>query len=317
MVPSIMSEPSKDILLQFFNSSCSFLEKAIRKRIYDVNNWKNNVKGSLREISLDNIHKFAYSQAIISKVSSNERVGTSFQVKLSSMHRISDVCTSSLVRFHHNGDMTLVAPWAHLTADFKGADAEVNEQVDREKGTIVFPIEIKDAVTRVFIPSGGPDAETDEVPKFVRDVKVSELCDVNKDRLPTTKGKGLSSKISAGENWFVAEKQSFVVGNTVVFKGEKVKVYAVSTDFRSDEHNNVRIAGQFKRNHARQAFKIISEPVLQGNICDVPFDMLNVYIFFTVKHNIQSDMIGEVCISYNNACFNSMGNITHETAVVL
>lgn len=319
IIYSIMSEPSKEILLQFFKSSCSFLEKAAIKKIYDVNTWRNNVKGSLREFDLENIHKLAYAHLIIPNVSTTERVGTTFEVQLSSMNRVSEVFGSSLVRFHHNGDTTLVTPWAHLTANLKVEDvsAEEAEEFDVEKGAIVFPISIKDDVARVFIPCGGPDPETDTLPTFVRDVKVSELSTIDEDRLPATKAKGLSSKISAGENWFVAEQQSFLVGDTIVFKGEKVKVSAVSIDFRSDEHNCVRVVGEFKRNHARQAFKIVREPVLQGNVCNVPVNMLNLYNFFSVKHNIHSDMIGDVCVKYYNVCFNAMGFITHDTAVVL
>ena len=68
------------------------------------------------------------------------------------------------------------------------------------------------------MPCAGPDAETDSISQWVSDVKISEICKVNVDRIPIIKSKGISSVIKKRENWFIALKDQVKEGDLVSVK---------------------------------------------------------------------------------------------------
>ena len=246
------------ILIQIYNDQFSFLQKTISKKINQNNTFK---QGNKRDFTVENIHKILYSQFVISKVSAAERIGTTFEINFKYLDRVNDVFNCSPVRFHYNGDITIVTPFGYCLNDIDHCNFEI------EKGTIVFPLSNKN--NTFFIPCGGPDPETNEIGNHIKEIQISEICSFNEDKLPLIKAKGTSSKVSKGDNWFVAPKQNFHIGDTILFKGEKVKVHAISTDFSSENRNVVRIEHSFEQNHSPQPFKIVREPVLFGNILEI------------------------------------------------
>lgn len=73
----------------------------------------------------------------------------------------------------------------------------------------------------VFMSCGGQDPEIDEIPEWVKSVRLEDICVVDIDKVPTIKGNGLSSSIKKGENYFLALREQFEEGDIVCFKGEK------------------------------------------------------------------------------------------------
>ena len=88
---------------------------------------------------------------------------------------------------------------------------------------------------KIFIPCGGPDTETDEVPGWVQSISTKDVCEnIDKGKLPVIPGNGISSEIKKGYNYFLALCDQFREGDIVVFNGEKLVVFSISVDFMSD-----------------------------------------------------------------------------------
>ena len=58
-------------------------------------------------------------------------------------------------------------------------------------------------------------------------------------------------------------------------------------------------------------------PSLQGNIVELDSSLVSFLYLFHVNHKVVSNSTGDVHFSFYNACFNSMGFMTHDTAVHL
>ena len=70
---------------------------------------------------------------------------------------------------------------------------------------------------KVFVPCSRPDAETDQIPLWVKRVPLNEICSVNIDKLPYVVSNGMSWEIKKGENYFLVhhddrfEEECFVL----------------------------------------------------------------------------------------------------------
>ena len=76
--------------------------------------------------------------------------------------------------------MTLCAPWGILNSDYSQTEVDDADGLDViEKGSFVVIVSRNDITTKVFIPCGGPDAETDTVPSWVEDTKITDICPID------------------------------------------------------------------------------------------------------------------------------------------
>ena len=167
----------------------------------------------------------------------------------------------------------------------------------------------------VFFPCGGPDADTEDVPEWVTPVSVRSICSVEESKLPITESMGISSKIEIGDNYFLAMKDQFEVGDIISFNSEKVTVFAVSDDFMSEQRNCVRVQADFKSQHNPQKFKIQRCPTLLGRIASVDTCFLQDFRLVEVKHAAEKkgSNVGNLFLSFHNFCFNQLGYLTHDT----
>ena len=317
-------EISKTILESFFNDQLQYFLETLKKRIYDVNVAKSsNINPHKREVQIANIHRLLFSSAFEARTQTQERVendsNKSMVYQLSSVERMYDVLGEvNLLKVTKTGDITIAAPWGILKEDFDISNNNSTcSDFTVEKNSIVLLISIDDDNIQAFLPCGGPDPETDTVLPWVEEVKVSDLCHVHEESLPVIPGNGLSNNVDAGDINFLGLKGQFQEGDTVIFKKEKVHVYAFGVYFMDDRLNSVRIKEEFKFSHKPQPFKIQRMPTIQGKLVLIPKSKISIYRPCDIKlKNINKFGVGLSIVSYHNFCFNSVGFMTHDTAVM-
>ena len=259
-------------------------------------------------VTTQNIHKVVFA-TLGCKFNPSEKVSMSeksISFNLFSIGRLHTLLgEADLVRVHKTGDVTLCAPWGILKEEIEGI----------EEGTYAVIIAEKKESFKIFVPCGGPDVDTDEVPSWVNSVRIDEICRLKVKKLPAYQSIGMASKIKKGDDSFVTLKDKIVEKDYLLFNKEQVRVKAVAVDFNTDLNNSIRIEGEFLYSHLPQNFKICRMPQLQGKILVVKNDKLKLYRPITVElDSINKHGFGNACFRYHYFCFNEMGFLIHDTA---
>ena len=304
---------------QAFSDYKHYLVQQLAAKLYENNTWKSfSINGHTRDLNIPGIHRFVFEE--FSKETGQEKED---RLTFNNIKSITDSLIGvDLTRFHKNGDISIVAPWGIPLVDvIKFTDDKI---YNNQRNSYVMCLEDGLGINnnnniRVFLPCGGPDPETDEIPEWVENVRVDQLCNINVDRLPVQKSNGVCSKIKKGDEYFTCLKDQVEEGDYVMFNGERVRARAVSVDFMSDYRNCIGInhrSGGFKRDHKPQAFKILKMPNVQGKIFTL--EAKDIKYTRPVKLSFSSkgkQNIGNVNITYNSFCSNSLGFLIHDTAV--
>jgi len=234
----------------------------------------------------------------------------------------------SLLKFHLSGDISFITPWDVVDTSIK-TEEELPEWTCNN--SLVIPLKSVDGDKKIecFFPCNGFDLETDELPVWAEDVNLGKLfpnfCvkDFSTLRKRSIRGKGTLSA-TRGENWTSIKRDQVQEGNWIVCRGDWFPVELVIDDgFAPLNSNNVssrsfiRMKTNFKHNHKKQSFDIVSEPAVKGTIITVPKANLKHHEPTTVTFNaVNQHDFGNVKISFKNACFNSCGFLTHDTHIL-
>ena len=90
---------------------------------------------------------------------------------------------------------------------------------------------------------------------------------------------------------------------------------AVSVDFNTNMRNSIRFKKDIENNVNKQKFYIGKVTVVQGLVLVVTKNILtNQKPVSMYLSKIDEDDIGSITIGFRNACFNSLGFLTHDTA---
>ena len=79
----------------------------------------------------------------------------------------------------------------------------------------------------------------------------------------------------------------------------------------------VRFSKPFRRNINNQKYHLAKNPFLYGKVFNVEKGMIKEHKSVNVFLDKISDYIGTLKVQYQNASFNSMGMLTHETHILL
>ena len=109
------------------------------------------------------------------------------------------------------------------------------------------------------------------------------------------------------------------VGDIIYSRGQTLEVMAISDDafYREGSRNSLRFTKDLTKNINHQKFNIIKWPVLQGKIIKMNKNDMKIHdsvSFMLLK--IDEQNIGTLKISYQNACFNCFGFLTHDSHVI-
>ena len=93
---------------------------------------------------------------------------------------------------------------------------------------------VSESSWKVFVPSGGPEPDTDELADWVVDLKVTELIPHKKiDTIPFKKSSSMCSQLQRGDFYFVTKRGDVEECDWLHFAGkERLEVYGVVVDYK-------------------------------------------------------------------------------------
>lgn len=101
---------------------------------------------------------------------------------LRSLGRLEKILISEcLIKFHHGGDISIITSWLILKLPL-----ELNAGTEGcilQPGRLLIPLKENENSTTVFIPCGGPDPDTDEIPSWCKLYDISDIINVKAHQL--------------------------------------------------------------------------------------------------------------------------------------
>jgi hypothetical protein len=274
--------------------------------MYAANKWNGK-----KTLCIENIHKFIFSALYVPRLDLSEETSSYLAFELSTIDRIKSVLKSPLIKVSGKKDINMITPYSVVTVDISPKE---NDNIHLSKGTICFPLIVNDSFTKVLVPCGGPDPETDKVPDYFDKIKINEIVDFPKEQYPIISGSGICSEITKSDNFCIVPNQDIRENDILVLKGESRRIKAVSVSFNRDSSSAIRIYGEFNQSHKRQPFKIQRCPSIMGILIELPTESLITMKKPVIKQVLKSgEKIGIVVIEYYNSCFNGMGYLCHDT----
>ena len=177
----------------------------------------------------------------------------------------------SIAKIHVADDVSIITPWLAFKAPYK------DDGVDVEKGRLTIPLKEIGEYVKVFIPCGGMDPDTDELPDWCEHYNISEIIEINPTQLRQRNGDEYLSAI-ANEDYTVIMKQPVEEGDI-----------------------------------NRQNFGISTLPPILGKLLTLPWKHFVQHkgVLFSLVE-VDKNEIGRIKITYQNACFNSLGFLTYD-----
>ena len=159
----------------------------------------------------------------------------------------------------------------------------------------------------------GPDP--DQLPAWCREYRLDDLIRVESNQLQFKQGQGVMSTLSY-HDWTSIPTGQVADGDFIYVRGIYLEVKAFATDFNSVMYNVVGFTKNVHKNINKQKFSIGKMRVVQGRIVDIERQ----FVLFEkavsmVLSKIDENDIGTLVISFRNASFNSLGFLTHDTAI--
>ena len=110
-----------------------------------------------------------------------------------------------------------------------------------------------------------------------------------------------------------------IEGDIFYSRGQWLEVYAFGDDafYKEGTHDSIRFTRDVSKNINKQKFEIMKWPILQGKIVELEKNFIDLHESVSIVLNkINDQNIGILKISYRNACFNSLGFLTHDTHMI-
>jgi len=286
----------------------------------------NSADPHFRTLTIPDIHQFVFETVLCNRLNQEEKhlqctntnlSKSSSLFNLQTLERVNQIFPKSPVKVHNSGDISLVTPWFVLNKD-QSFDDHIFK-----RGHLVIPIKSNDEGIECFIPCAGLDPDTDIIPSWCSEKghNIQELVpDISPNQLLPIRKHGEGTLTGYKSTFFASIKSGQVdIGDLIYCRGQTLEVFAISDDafYPEGSRNSLRFTKDLTKNINRQKFDIIKWPVLQGKI--VNFNMRDVDVHEPMSFMLSkiSDIsVGTLKISYQNACFNSFGFLTHDTHLI-
>ena len=110
-------------------------------------------------------------------------------------------------------------------------------------------------------------------------------------------------------------------GNFIVCRGDDYYEIMTATDdcfFPEGTRDSVRVTRDFTKNVNKQPFDIVKDQKLRGEIQTFQNSVLDKHSNVTVQlQRVNINNFGVLKVQYNNACFNSLGFLTHDAHSIM
>ena len=328
--------PSLEILIDHFNKLTINAEKSISKKLKDASSTSSNATDPhYRSVVIPGVSRLVFANLFGKTFSAEENKVLPENLKKSSptfaikslQRTVAILGAAPLVKCHSSNDITAIVPWLYLNNEFKfsynttadGANTSINKEAYFSQGRLIIPLSFNAGSNtyKVFIPCGGPDPLTDQLPDYVESYHLDEIFPVVPEQLRLNKAVGTISLIT-GQDWAVIQRDQVCEGDYVFVRGVYLKLRGVGTSFTSDEKNSLRFTTDAMKNVNKQGFSIAKMPKVQGRIVVIPETAMKLHRPVSIAlDKIDSEDVGNIVVKFQNACFNSLGFLTHDTAIYI
>ena len=170
--------PGNELLKNLFKDCKNDLVKSASVKLLDANRMKSNLSDPhKRTTSIPNIHRLVFSGAFGCKFLPKERLldvdlkRSSPIFKLFTLDRLNQVFGPCFVKCHPSKDTSFISP----VSIFIGAQQDDNPWLQQEN--LVMPLRQLDnnRVVECFIPCGGIDPDTDEIPTWSEEISLKDI----------------------------------------------------------------------------------------------------------------------------------------------
>uniref|UniRef100_A0A7M5V0I1 Uncharacterized protein n=1 Tax=Clytia hemisphaerica TaxID=252671 RepID=A0A7M5V0I1_9CNID len=225
--------------------------------------------------------------------------------------------TSAIAKFNSSGDAILITPWRYLAKDTE-LHFKDGKHCQFEKGKLAIPIKETEEYVDLFFVCPGLDGN-DNVPCWARDINLEEIgLKLHPSEFPEEKGTGtVTLKRCDLECAFIPNSEEISDGDFIKVRSN---YYQIRGFCRHNQNlNSVRFTSDIIKNANKAPYAIIRQPILRGNIARLPKCAVveEQNITLVVSDIDRDNFHGTLNITFRNACFNKLGFLTHDTAIMV
>ena len=303
-----------ELQMLYINLYKSLCHNVVQK-IKDSNSMRSNLADPhLRTIVIPDVPKIVFAGAFGSKMLLEEKCLEGVDIRKSSptfkiwtLQRMVETFSPHIVRCQKSGDISIISPWFICCQN--------TEDAFLDKGKLLLPIKkVDDKIVKCFIPCGGFDADTDTIPEWVTEVKITDIIsdiDANKELFKNLI-KRAEGKLTAVRKTNYASIPSGQVapGDFVVCRAEWKEVYCFTDDafYPEGKRDIVRFRMDFNKNINKQPFNIVKIPRLQGKIVDVEMKNVNLHQEVQLRlDGINVENMGNMKVTFKKCMFQQIG----------
>ena len=313
------SLPSINQLSDLYRDLSLNLKKQCTQKLNESNKMKSNFANPhLKTILISDTHRLFFAGAFGRKFTTSEMSLAGVNIErnspvysLSKITRVREVFGDDFLKIHSSGDISFVTPWYVVE--------EPTRPSWLTKGALIIPISAIGDNIECFVPCPGLNPETDSVDDWVQDIKLKDIFKgLKREKLSKVQGDGKISIINKTDYASILPGQ-VCEGDFIYVRGEYYEVFAHTEDAFSPIGTKevVRFRTNAKKNVNNQRFEIVRWPSLQGKILKLPSSSVKLDTPVSIElEKINELNIGTLKIKYKNACFNSMGFLTHDSHVL-
>lgn len=287
-----------------------------------------------RTVMVDRVHSRVFKGAFGTKIGegSEEEEENQCFYSVESLDNVIRVLGKSAIKITGDRDVCIVTPWQVLLSELDGGPPG-----EFCAGKLVLPITKGPLETLCFLPCGGLDFETDDVPTWANKIPLSCISssllqsDLAGD-YPSLKdlGKGKINFVSKTDHLDILPGQSVEEGDRIVCNGEEhiIRTVGPNAFYREGTADvvtftDILVEGKWVRdkwvkNGNEKTYHIIRMPFLYGQMREINNEKLESLDNVNIKLNkISSHNVGTVNITYKNACFNPHGFMIHDSHIAI
>ena len=235
---------------------------------------------------------------------------------ISTLNRLQEIFpVEGLVKVNSHRDTTVICPFGYIDADMS-IKFPNNKYGTFEAGKLFIPIKADgDNILAFFLC--GLD-ENDEIPDWVVD---NNPCNLELKMAPslfnTTPDDGLITCKKDNLDWAnILRDQVIEDGSVIKVRSEYYEFLCWSVDCFKPQHKCIRFTRNFTRNANNAKYFVCEPPLFKGNFQWINKSCTVEYRPFTIQlDKINEQDYGRQIFMFQNACFNRMGFLIHDTAV--
>ena len=315
-----MTTTSNGTYRRFFVKSCKHFEETVEKRLKSSNTIKLKGDSLFRTISFPDISIEMFRYNLRKSFLDTDEIEAAVGKRNSALYGIntlerlvSKFGTDSLLKRHHQGDISLISPLMKLRENFTFDNFGKSEVF--ESGHIVIPIKpvvlIPDRML-CFLPSPGYN-DDDEIDWWVKDIPLIDLgLNVNPELLTKKKYDGVSPVqfIKNDDGGYIEEGlcEKLADNDYLKLTGNWYQIRGISNLREKPGYVYVRLNRTLLNNCSTKSIVYVKYQCFKGTVVTIPNSSLTVYRSVTFQMvKMDENDYGTMEIKMQNSTFNKYG----------